>query len=203
MDVFTYEQKQIGKPWKYAAAGPAKFDCVGLQKAAFKQAGRGDLVDNSYTVAHLADMYRHTGRASSTIKSARPGDFIVYGRYEHVALLLPSGKIISAITSGVRITGRDAMRYSSGKAMPATLVLHTGYLSTPPAPTPPAPTPPPVVAPTVRLHKVLSGETLWGIAAAMLGAGSRYSEIQALNVGLIPADPHELRAGVVLKIPLE
>jgi hypothetical protein len=202
MDVFTYEQAQIGKPWVYAAAGPRAFDCVGLQKAGFKAAGRADLVDNSYTVGHLADLYRHTGRASSNIGSARAGDMIVYGTYNHVALLRPDGRIISAITSGVRITDLHAMRFGDGKVMPPTLVLHTGYLSAPVGPTPPAPTPPPIVPPSYRLHQVLPGETLWGIAAAMLGRGARYPEIQALNVGVIPADPHELRAGVVIKVPL-
>jgi cell wall-associated NlpC family hydrolase len=203
MDVFELELSKVGAPYLYAAFGPSRFDCVGLQKWAFRQAGREDLVDNSYTVGHLADMYRFTGRASSNIGSALAGDIIVYGTYEHVALKLRDGQVIAAEVLGVRVHALLDTWRSSTQRMPPTLVLRTGYLASISGTTPPAPAPPPVVVPTYRLHKVAPRETLWGIAAEYLGRGARYLEIQALNVGVIPADPHLLRAGTIIRIPLE
>lgn len=201
MDVFTAERTKIGAGYRYAGHGPTLFDCVGLQVWGFTAAGRADLVDGSWTVGHLADLYRFTGRATANIGAARAGDMIVYGSYEHVALMLPDGQVIAAEVPVVRVHPLLDTWYGPGTRMPPTLVLRTGYGTPAPGPTPPGPTPPPAPGPAYRYHQVQRGETLWGIAAAMLGRGSRYPEIVALNLGTIPADPHLLRAGTVLKIP--
>lgn len=203
MNLFDIELSKLGAPYLYAACGPDRFDCVGLQKWAFKYVGREDLVDNSYTVGHLADMYRFTGRATTLISSAAAGDLIVHGQYTHVSLRLPAGDLIGALGGGVARYGLNACKYPDGSLMPPQMVLHTGYAASilPPAPGQP-PVPPPVL-PTYRQHTVLRGETLWGIAAVMLGAGSRWPVIAALNPGVVPADPRFLRAGVTLKVPLK
>ena len=65
-----------------------------------------------------------------------------------------------------------------------------------PAP-PPAPAPAPAPA---RTHRVVPGDTLWGIATAYLGAGIRWPEIYALNSALI-RDPHWIFPGQVFRIP--
>jgi cell wall-associated NlpC family hydrolase len=202
MNVFDIELSKVGAPYLYAAFGPDHFDCVGLQKWAFRYIGREDLVDNSYTVGHLADMYRFTGRATTLIPSAAAGDFVVFGHYNHVGLRLPDGRIISARVNGVGVHGLMDCRYDDGSSMPPQMVLHTGYAASllPPAPGPTPPGPAPM--PTFRRHTVLRGETLWGIAAAMLGSGQRWPELVALNPGVVPANPHLLRAGVTIRVPL-
>lgn len=52
-------------------------------------------------------------------------------------------------------------------------------------------------APSLRTYTVKRGDTLWGIAQAMLGSGVRHKEIQALN-GLAS---DLIKTGQVLKIP--
>ena len=37
--VVAYAQAQLGKPWKFAAAGPDAFDCSGLTRMAYAQIG--------------------------------------------------------------------------------------------------------------------------------------------------------------------
>ena len=51
-----------------------------------------------------------------------------------------------------------------------------------------------------RTYTVVKGDTLWGIAARQLGAGSRSKEITALNPGI---DPERLAVGQVLKLPAQ
>lgn len=48
------------------------------------------------------------------------------------------------------------------------------------------------------LYTVLTGDTLWSIAARKLGAGKRWEEIAALNPGI---DPELLVPGTEIKIP--
>lgn len=50
---------------------------------------------------------------------------------------------------------------------------------------------------TYRVHTVVKGDTLWGIAEKYLGSGVRYKEIKALN-GL---DSDTIYSGQKLKIP--
>ncbi|MFD3483771.1 N-acetylmuramoyl-L-alanine amidase [Streptomyces sp. NPDC058665] len=54
--------------------------------------------------------------------------------------------------------------------------------------------------PAPATYKVKDGDSLWGIAAAKLGDGSRYMEIAALNRAEVP-NPSELRIGLVLTLP--
>ena len=49
-------------------------------------------------------------------------------------------------------------------------------------------------------YTVQSGDTLWGIAAARLGGGPRWTRIMALNA-IDLQDPNRIRPGAVLKMP--
>lgn len=64
-----------------------------------------------------------------------------------------------------------------------------------PAPPPPAPAPA-----AVRQHRVVPGDTLWGIASVYLGSGPRWPEIYNLNTAII-RNPHWIFPGQVFKIP--
>ena len=54
-----------------------------------------------------------------------------------------------------------------------------------------------ISAPAFTTYTVAEGDTLWGIAAKLLGDGARYREVMALN-GLTS---HIIRPGQTLKIP--
>jgi LysM repeat protein len=51
-----------------------------------------------------------------------------------------------------------------------------------------------------RTHTVAAGETLWSIAAKLLGKGQRWSEIGEMNQ---IRDPRTLKVGQVLKVPAQ
>lgn len=55
----------------------------------------------------------------------------------------------------------------------------------------------PVVTPSNTVHKVVKGDTLWGLAEEWLGKGSRYKEIMTLN----NLKSTTLRVGQILQIP--
>lgn len=50
-------------------------------------------------------------------------------------------------------------------------------------------------------YTVKSGDCLWNIAKALLGSGSRYTEIYELNKSVIGSNPNLIYAGQVLTIP--
>jgi LysM repeat protein len=50
-------------------------------------------------------------------------------------------------------------------------------------------------------YRAVSGDTLWKIAEAAYGKGSRYKEIARANESLVGSDGSLLRAGMVLRIP--
>ncbi len=54
--------------------------------------------------------------------------------------------------------------------------------------------------PEPRFHTVESGDSLWKIAEATLGDGSRYTEIFEANKPMLK-DPDKIYPGQVLRIP--
>ena len=54
--------------------------------------------------------------------------------------------------------------------------------------------------PEPRFHTVVAGESLWGIAEATLGEGSRYMEIFEANRPML-SDPDRIYPGQVLRLP--
>ena len=72
----------------------------------------------------------------------------------------------------------------------------------PPPITPPPPPPPPPApgVPGLRRYTVVAGDTLWKIAAKLLGAGSRWPEIYELNKWQI-VNPNLIYIGQILLIP--
>lgn len=66
---------------------------------------------------------------------------------------------------------------------------------------PPVPKAPPAVVPAAsRTYTVVSGDSLWAIAARLLGNGVRWPEIHRLNLGII-ANPNLIFPGQVLRVP--
>lgn len=68
------------------------------------------------------------------------------------------------------------------------------------APKPKAPAVP-AKAPVQRTHRVVSGDTLWGISQRYLGNGARWPEIYNLNKGVVGGNPNLIYPGQQFKIP--
>ncbi|HEY1733373.1 MAG TPA: NlpC/P60 family protein, partial [Acidimicrobiales bacterium] len=67
--VLAYGEAQIGKPYQWAGAGPATFDCSGLVMQAFRQVGL-DFVHNAYA------QYEATKAEQVSAADLQPGDLV-------------------------------------------------------------------------------------------------------------------------------
>jgi LysM repeat protein len=68
----------------------------------------------------------------------------------------------------------------------------------------PPPPPPPAAQPIggqVREHRVVPGDTLWGIAARYLGNGGRWPEIYNMNRAVVGGNPNLIFPGQIFKVP--
>jgi cell wall-associated NlpC family hydrolase len=106
--VISVAQAQLGDPWVWAATGPNAFDCSGLVIYAYRQAGYGSAIGNgAYRSGYaMLSWARSRGMTSGT---GRRGDVVVYGGGSHVGIYLGNGRVISTLTSGVRIHGLYAV----------------------------------------------------------------------------------------------
>jgi len=88
-------QKQIGKPYVWAAAGPNSFDCSGLMLYAYKKAG--------VSLPHYSgDQY--SGQPKVSKGSELPGDLVFFGSpIHHVGMVIGGGKMIEAPYTGAYV----------------------------------------------------------------------------------------------------
>jgi cell wall-associated NlpC family hydrolase len=92
-------KKHVGKPYRYGAAGPDRFDCSGFTLYVTRKAtGR--------KLPHNADRQMRSSLLKSITKGrARPGDLLFFtsgGRAYHAAIYAGGGKMWDAGTSRVR-----------------------------------------------------------------------------------------------------
>jgi cell wall-associated NlpC family hydrolase len=93
----AYALAQRGKPYRWAAEGPAAFDCSGLTWAAWRAAG----VSIPRTAAgQLAVLSRVQGRL-------QPGDLLIYRSRgpsrRHVAMVVSRDRMIEALGQGIPV----------------------------------------------------------------------------------------------------
>lgn len=100
---------KIGSPYRWGAAGPNAFDCSGLVKWSFAQAGI---------------LLPRTSRAQSTVgtpvskANLQPGDLVFfYSPVSHVAIYIGGGKVVHASTSSspVKISTLSAMPFHNAR----------------------------------------------------------------------------------------
>ncbi len=103
----AYAMKQLGKPYEWAATGPATFDCSGLTMRAWQAGG---ILLPHWSVAQWQDS------TPVSQSQARPGDLVFYAynlsdytSIHHVALYIGNGEMIEAPFTGadVRISSVD------------------------------------------------------------------------------------------------
>lgn len=93
----AYAKRQLGSPYLWGAAGPARFDCSGLTMMAWGQSG---VSLPHYSVAQ----FEQSTRVSMT--DAKPGDLLFWSNngspsgIHHVALYLGGGQFIEAPHTG-------------------------------------------------------------------------------------------------------
>jgi cell wall-associated NlpC family hydrolase len=88
----AYAKSQLGKPYRYAAAGPDEFDCSGLTMMAWAQAG----VSMPHYSAAQGAMFPRVPDGQ-----LQPGDLVIYySDQHHVGIYVGDGMTISATHTG-------------------------------------------------------------------------------------------------------
>ncbi|MBX6371310.1 MAG: C40 family peptidase [Acidothermus sp.] len=87
-----YAYAQLGKPYRYGAAGPSSFDCSGLTMRAWEAAG----VSLPHNAAAQYAVTRHV-----PLSNLQPGDLIFFGHpIHHVGIYIGGGQMIEAPYTG-------------------------------------------------------------------------------------------------------
>ncbi|MFD0683343.1 C40 family peptidase [Actinomadura fibrosa] len=114
----AFARRQIGKPYRWGAAGPAGFDCSGLAMAAWRRAG---VVLPRVTYSQYSAVKRKVG-----LKDLRPGDLIFFRGRAHVGMYVGNGRFLHAPNSGSRIRidrlGPARLRQFAGAVRPGAPV---------------------------------------------------------------------------------
>ena len=100
---------KIGTPYRYAATGPNAFDCSGLVKWSFANAGRA----LPRTSRAMAGVGTPVSRAN-----LQPGDLVFfYSPISHVGIYIGNGKIVHASRSGqpVKVADMARMRFTTAR----------------------------------------------------------------------------------------
>ncbi|MFI2476789.1 C40 family peptidase [Nocardia xishanensis] len=84
-------KSKVGAMYSWGAAGPSTFDCSGLVKWAYRQAGI-ELPRTSFEQSHVG--------APVAFQDLQPGDIVVTNGGGHVGLYAGDGKLLNAVQSG-------------------------------------------------------------------------------------------------------
>jgi peptidoglycan DL-endopeptidase CwlO len=89
----AYARAQLGKPYRYAAAGPDAFDCSGLTMRAWGAAG--------VSMVHYSGA-QYTKFPKVPLNAMLPGDLVFWGPggSQHVGLYIGGGQMIAAPRTG-------------------------------------------------------------------------------------------------------
>jgi cell wall-associated NlpC family hydrolase len=110
--VLRYAYAQLGKPYRYGAAGARTFDCSGLTMRAWAAAG----VSISHNAAAQYYSTKHVARSA-----LQPGDLVYFGRpIHHVGIYIGGGRFIEAPYTGadLRISNLSARHDYAGASRP-------------------------------------------------------------------------------------
>lgn len=105
--VITFALAQLGKPYRWAAAGPSSYDCSGLVMTAFSKIGM--------KLPHFTGTLIGIGRAISRGALQR-GD-IVFPQRGHVAIYLGNGKMVHAPQTGDVVKVSSVYAFYAGRRL--------------------------------------------------------------------------------------
>ncbi|WP_242907093.1 C40 family peptidase [Actinomadura terrae] len=91
----SFARKQLGKPYSWGAAGPARYDCSGLAMAAWRRAG--------VRIPRVTYSQYSGVRRKVALKNLRPGDLIFFHGRSHVGIYIGHGRFLHAPNSRSRV----------------------------------------------------------------------------------------------------
>ncbi|HEU0244646.1 MAG TPA: NlpC/P60 family protein [Candidatus Limnocylindrales bacterium] len=110
---------QLNDRYVAGGTGPDTFDCSGLVRYAYNQAGVGGALGGGHSASAMLAWGRSMGLTSRT--NGRVGDVVIYGDGSHAGIYIGGGRIVSALnpSQGIRVTGLYAL------GAPFTAFIHT------------------------------------------------------------------------------
>jgi cell wall-associated NlpC family hydrolase len=109
--VLNVALNQLGDPWKHYAKGPDKFDCVGFVFFSYNQNGLKERIGGYRSVKGYFSWFKSRGLVTSDMSKARPGDLIVWGRYQHIGMYLGNGIAVSALVNPYGVSKHKVTGY--------------------------------------------------------------------------------------------
>ena len=110
---------QLNDRYVAGGTGPSSFDCSGLVRYAYNQAGVGGALGGGHSASAMLAWGRSMGLTSRS--NGRVGDVVIYGNGSHAGIYIGNGRIVSALnpSQGIRVTGLYAL------GAPFTTFIHT------------------------------------------------------------------------------
>jgi peptidoglycan DL-endopeptidase CwlO len=95
-------KRQIGKPYRWGAAGPDAFDCSGLTLWAWKAGGR--------SLPH-GSRAQYAATVRVPLSEIQPGDLTFYGSpIHHMGIYVGGGQMVEASQTGTPVRYRSIYR---------------------------------------------------------------------------------------------
>lgn len=105
--VVAWARRQVGKPYRFAAAGPDAYDCSGLAKAAYAQVG--------ISIPHQTGGIIKLGRSVPRSQLV-PGD-LVFPSSGHVGIYIGGGQMIHAPQPGDHVRVAEVYAYYAARRL--------------------------------------------------------------------------------------
>ncbi|HUP83224.1 MAG TPA: DNRLRE domain-containing protein [Candidatus Limnocylindria bacterium] len=121
-NVIAAARVYLGIPYRLGAEGPDLMDCSGLIYRAFMDAGEGRRMSGARLgVRSYVRWFAAKGGLVLDETLAVRGDLAIWGAGQHMGIYLGDGRVISAVTSGVRVHALH------GISLPLTGFLHPNW----------------------------------------------------------------------------
>jgi cell wall-associated NlpC family hydrolase len=100
---------QLNDRYVAGGTGPDTFDCSGLVRYAYNQAGVGGALGGGHSASAMLSWGRSMGLTSRS--NGRVGDVVIYGNGSHAGIYIGNGRIVSALnpSQGIQVTGLYAL----------------------------------------------------------------------------------------------
>lgn len=103
-NVIAAAQVYLGVPYRLGAEGPDLMDCSGLIYRSFMDAGEGKRMSGARLgVRSYVRWFAARGLLVLDEADAVRGDLAIWGAGQHMGIYLGDGRVISAVTSGVKV----------------------------------------------------------------------------------------------------
>jgi hypothetical protein len=100
----------IGSPYRLGRTGPDIFDCSGLMFRIFADVGELPRIGGKRMRAvQYYNWFKARGMIATSPDKGVRGDLVYYANISHIGIYLGDGKVLSALVSGVKVHGLQAI----------------------------------------------------------------------------------------------